>query len=53
MERDTLGAGASVMIDVCLTCRGIWLDAGELIAAYEYYEQGGLPGVRSRSDAWG
>ncbi len=52
MEREVLGNNSSVMVDVCQSCRGIWLDAGELIAAYEFYQQGGLPGARSQSDPW-
>jgi Zn-finger nucleic acid-binding protein len=52
MERDRLGDRSIVMIDVCPTCRGIWLDAGELVTAYEFYQQGGVPGARSASDPW-
>jgi Zn-finger nucleic acid-binding protein len=52
MERDTLGTDSLVMIDVCPTCRGVWLDAGELIAAYEYFQAGGVPGARNASDPW-
>lgn len=52
MERQVLGDHSHTMIDVCLTCRGVWLDAGELIAAHEFFQQGGVPGASSHSDPW-
>ena len=41
-----------IKVDKCSECAGIWLDAGELISAYEYYQGGGVPGARSASDVW-
>ncbi|MEP6754907.1 MAG: zf-TFIIB domain-containing protein [Chthonomonadales bacterium] len=35
MDRTPLGKGNAVLIDVCKKCGGTWLDAGELISAYE------------------
>ena len=51
MEREPLGSDTPVLIDICPTCRGVWLDAGELVAAYEFFEQGGTPGART-ADPW-
>jgi Zn-finger nucleic acid-binding protein len=37
LSESTLG---EIYIDVCLRCRGIWLDQGELTRAVEQYRQG-------------
>jgi Zn-finger nucleic acid-binding protein len=37
-ERDW-GYGTGVTIDVCIECRGVWLDHGELEAFEEYFSQ--------------
>jgi Zn-finger nucleic acid-binding protein len=54
MEQQALGADSSVMIDVCPYCKGVWLDAGELVKAHELMDSGDLPGIHTRhSDSWG
>jgi uncharacterized protein len=53
MERQSLGGQSDVMIDVCPYCKGVWLDAGELVAAYNFFKTGGVPGAARSSDAWG
>ena len=35
MDREPLGENGAVQIDVCIVCKGTWLDAGELISAFE------------------
>lgn len=52
MERDMLGNRSQVMADICPTCRGVWLDAGELVTAYEAFQTGDLRISRSQSDPW-
>lgn len=32
--------GTMVMIDICISCEGVWLDAGELEALEEYFAGG-------------
>ena len=43
MERREYGSASQVMIDVCTSCRGIWLDNGEINALELFFE-------RARSD---
>jgi uncharacterized protein len=52
MAREPLGADSAGMIDVCPTCKGVWLDAGELVRAYEAYQLGGVVGAPSSADPW-
>lgn len=37
LSESTLG---EIFVDVCMRCRGIWLDQGELTRAVEQYRQG-------------
>ncbi|MCH2202790.1 MAG: zf-TFIIB domain-containing protein [Fuerstiella sp.] len=39
MERREYGSCSQVMIDVCPTCRGIWLDNGEISALEIFFER--------------
>lgn len=53
LERTHFGASRSLLVDVCGVCRGVWLDAGELMAARAVLERDGLLGLSGPADAWG
>lgn len=54
MERKGFGGGSEVKIDVCNNCKGVWLDAGELLSAYELVQGGAVLHTTGRpADPWG
>lgn len=53
MQTEELGEGSGVDIDICPYCSSVWLDANELIRAYQYVQNGGQLRVSSHSDPWG
>jgi Zn-finger nucleic acid-binding protein len=54
MESRIFGADTALKIETCTYCSSVWLDAGELSAAYEYMQGGGVITTdKSGADPWG
>lgn len=45
MSKQEHGYCSQILVDVCTTCRGIWLDRGELEALEVFFEQAQADGV--------